>query len=74
MNHGNKEASNSNSNSNSSDEEEDYFSESSYEADETHIQVWKCEFCKKVFKSEAQFDNHLKSKKHLKTLKRLEKK
>mmetsp|Transcript_8786 Transcript_8786/g.11050 ORF Transcript_8786/g.11050 Transcript_8786/m.11050 type:complete len:133 (-) Transcript_8786:127-525(-) len=32
--------------------------------EESEAGVWKCEFCKKIFKCEAQFDNHLMSKKH----------
>ena len=49
------------SNSESSDEEE-------MEPDS-----WKCECCRKTFKSEKQFDNHIKSKKHKDTLKHYEK-
>ena len=57
------------------DDSNAYLSESSYEADELTIGdvVWKCEFCKKVFKSEPQFDNHLKSKKHKDTVKKIQK-
>jgi hypothetical protein len=32
---------------------------------------WRCECCRKDFKSEKQFDNHVKSKKHKDTLKKL---
>jgi len=28
------------------------------------IEEYRCDICKKVFKKEAQLDNHLKSKKH----------
>ena len=54
--------------------DDDCFSESSYEPDaddDVLPQVWRCEFCKKVFKSEPQFDNHLKSRKHNDLIKKL---
>jgi DnaJ homolog subfamily A member 5 len=35
--------------------------------------VWRCECCRKDFKSEAQMENHLKSKKHKDALKKYEK-
>lgn len=35
---------------------------------------WRCECCRKDFKSEKQFDNHIKSKKHKEMLKKYEKK
>lgn len=50
------------------------FSDSSYESSEEEPQVWKCEWCKKTFKSEAQFNNHLNSKKHKETYKKWQKK
>jgi len=37
-------------------------------------QIWHCEYCNKKFKTENQFKNHLKSKKHLETLKKKNKK
>lgn len=49
--------------------EEDEFSESSFE-EEPEPKIWKCEICKKTFKSEAQFNNHLKSKKHKEAFKK----
>ena len=33
--------------------------------EEVFIEEFRCEICKKVFKKEAQLDNHLKSKKHV---------
>lgn len=55
-------------------EEEGEISDSSFEEEDLEPKVWKCEFCKKTFKSEAQFDNHLKSKKHKETFKKFQKK
>ena len=55
-------------------EEEGEISDSSYEEEDLEPKVWKCEFCKKTFKSEAQFDNHLNSKKHKETYKKFQKK
>jgi len=54
--------------------DEDDVSDDSYEEDEDVEKIWKCEFCKKTFKSEAQFDNHLNSKKHKETFKKFQKK
>ena len=31
---------------------------------ESEPHSWRCECCRKDFKSEKQFDNHIKSKKH----------
>mmetsp|Transcript_24178 Transcript_24178/g.67032 ORF Transcript_24178/g.67032 Transcript_24178/m.67032 type:complete len:492 (-) Transcript_24178:355-1830(-) len=58
------------------DDEEEYLSSSSEEEDE-EPDVWRCEVCRKDFKSNAQLENHMKSKKHKenykKHLKKLEK-
>ena len=35
---------------------------------------WRCECCRKDFKSAKQFENHERSKKHKETLKKYEKK
>jgi DnaJ family protein A protein 5 len=43
-------------------------------AEERDHTVYVCEICHKDFKSEKQYDNHEKSKKHLEELKKLEKK
>ena len=51
------------------DEEEISESESSEEPD-----VWRCECCRKDFKSEGQMENHMKSKKHKEAWKKYEKK
>lgn len=48
-------------------------SDSSYEEEEPEPQIWKCEICKKTFKSEAQFENHLRSKKHKEAFKKWQK-
>ena len=42
--------------------------------EESEPDSWRCECCRKDFKSEKQFDNHIKSKKHKDTLKKYEKK
>lgn len=56
-------------------EEQGELSDSSYEEEEDlEPKVWKCEFCKKTFKSEAQFDNHLNSKKHKELFKKFQSK
>lgn len=56
-------------------EEQGELSDSSYEEEEDlEPEIWKCEFCKKTFKSEAQFDNHLKSKKHKEIYKKFQSK
>ncbi len=47
-------------------------SDSSFE--EPEPELWKCELCKKTFKSKAQFENHLNSKKHKETFKKWQKK
>ena len=57
---------------------DEQFSESSFESGEEEQDleplIWKCEFCNKTFKSEAQFDNHLNSKKHKESFKKWQKK
>jgi DnaJ family protein A protein 5 len=55
---------------------EQEMSESSYYDEEEDLEplIWKCEFCNKTFKSEAQFENHLNSKKHKETFKKWQKK
>ena len=50
------------------DEDEYVESESSEEPD-----IWRCEACRKDFKSQNQMDNHLKSKKHKEKWKKYEK-
>lgn len=47
---------------------------SSEEESEEEPDSWRCECCRKDFKSEKQFENHIKSKKHKETLKKYEKK
>lgn len=39
-------------------------------SEEEEPDVWRCEVCKKDFKSEGQLDNHLKSKKHKQAVKK----
>lgn len=48
--------------------------EGSSSEEESEPDSWRCECCRKDFKSEKQFDNHIKSKKHKETLKKYEKK
>ena len=43
-------------------------SESEFEEEEPDI--WRCECCKKDFKSLGQMENHMKSKKHKEALKK----
>jgi DnaJ family protein A protein 5 len=50
------------------DEEDSYVSSS--EADEEEPDVWRCECCRKDFKSEGQMVNHMKSKKHKEAFKK----
>lgn len=42
----------------------------SYESSEEEPDVWRCEVCKKDFKSQGQLENHLKSKKHKQAVKK----
>lgn len=46
------------------------FSESESEEEP---EIWKCECCKKTFKSEGQMENHMKSKKHKEAFKKYQK-
>eukprot|EP00581_Thalassiosira_minuscula_P008615 CAMPEP_0183705796 /NCGR_PEP_ID=MMETSP0737-20130205/2802_1 /TAXON_ID=385413 /ORGANISM="Thalassiosira miniscula, Strain CCMP1093" /LENGTH=499 /DNA_ID=CAMNT_0025933047 /DNA_START=79 /DNA_END=1578 /DNA_ORIENTATION=+ len=48
--------------------------ESSEEEEEEEPDSWRCECCRKDFKSQKQFENHERSKKHKETLKKFEKK
>lgn len=48
-------------------DEEEEESESSQEPD-----IWRCECCRKDFKSEGQMENHMKSKKHKEAFKKYE--
>jgi DnaJ family protein A protein 5 len=51
----------------------DDFSESDYsDSEEDEPDIWRCECCKKDFKSEGQMANHMKSKKHKENLKKYE--
>ena len=50
-----------------------YYSSEDDESEE-EPDVWKCEICRKEFKSEKQLENHLKSKKHKDAVKKYEKK
>jgi DnaJ family protein A protein 5 len=45
-------------------EQDEYFSEESESESEPEPDFWRCECCKKDFKSQAQMENHMKSKKH----------
>ncbi|KAL9181176.1 hypothetical protein ACHAXT_009981 [Thalassiosira profunda] len=47
---------------------------SSEESSEEEPDSWRCECCRKDFKSAKQFENHERSKKHKETLKKYEKK
>ncbi len=52
--------------------EDEYESSSSEE--ESEPEIFRCECCRKTFKSDKQLENHLKSKKHKETLKKWQKK
>lgn len=45
-------------------EQAKYISEESESESEPEPDFWRCECCKKDFKSQAQMENHMKSKKH----------
>ena len=49
--------------------EVDYSSESE-SSEEEEPEVWRCDICKKDFKSEGQYQNHMKSKKHKEAVKK----
>jgi len=49
--------------------EEDAYSESEEESEE-ELDFWRCECCRKDFKSEGQMENHMKSKKHKEAFKK----
>jgi len=49
-------------------------SEESSEEEEEEPTSWRCEICRKEFKSLKQFENHLRSKKHKEMVKKNEKK
>merc|ERR1712166_100545 len=56
------------------DEDDDYIDGAdSIESEESEEpDIWRCECCRKDFKSEAQMENHMKSKKHKTALKKYE--
>jgi DnaJ family protein A protein 5 len=56
------------------DEDDDYIDDAdSTESEESEEpDIWRCECCRKDFKSEAQMENHMKSKKHKTALKKYE--
>ena len=60
----------------SSCNETNYISEEDKEEKESdeEPEFWRCEYCRKDFKSDKQLENHLKSKKHKENLKKWEKK
>lgn len=47
---------------------------SSEEESEPEPTIYKCEICRKTFKSKAQYENHVKSKKHKEAVKKRQKK
>ncbi|KAG7345361.1 chaperone protein DnaJ [Nitzschia inconspicua] len=53
------------------DDNADYFS-SDEDSEDDEADVWRCECCRKEFKSEGQMENHMKSKKHKETFKKYE--
>lgn len=50
--------------------DDNYSSEES--SSEEEPESWRCECCRKDFKSKSQFDNHIRSKKHKEKLKKYE--
>ncbi len=55
-------------------DQNELYDETSEEESEEEPEVWKCEICRKTFKSEKQLENHLKSKKHKEAVKKWQKK
>ena len=53
---------------------DDFESSSEEEEEEEEPDVWRCECCRKDFKSEGQMENHMKSKKHKEAYKKYQKK
>ena len=51
-----------------------YDSEEEEESEEEEPDVWRCECCRKDFKSEGQMNNHMQSKKHKEAWKKYQKK
>jgi DnaJ family protein A protein 5 len=43
------------------------------ESEDEELELWRCECCRKDFKSRGQMDNHMKSKKHKETWAKFEK-
>lgn len=54
------------------EEEQEDGDEPSSSSSEEKPDVWRCEACRKDFKSEGQMENHMKSKKHKQALKKYE--
>ena len=53
------------------DDDNEYFSESESESEsEEEPEIWRCDCCRKDFKSEGQMQNHMKSKKHKEAFKK----
>ena len=53
------------------DDDEEYFSSSEEEEEEEEEpDIWRCECCRKEFKSVGQMENHMKSKKHKEAFKK----
>mmetsp|Transcript_24798 Transcript_24798/g.54568 ORF Transcript_24798/g.54568 Transcript_24798/m.54568 type:complete len:473 (+) Transcript_24798:87-1505(+) len=50
------------------EDDNEYSTES--ESEDEEPQVWRCDICRKEFKSEAQLKNHMKSKKHKEAFKK----
>lgn len=46
------------------------FHDDDYTSEEEELDVWRCDVCKKDFKSEGQMDNHMNSKKHKQAVKK----
>mmetsp|Transcript_12829 Transcript_12829/g.23986 ORF Transcript_12829/g.23986 Transcript_12829/m.23986 type:complete len:452 (-) Transcript_12829:796-2151(-) len=48
------------------------YDESESEEEEEEPDIWRCECCRKDFKSEGQMENHMKSKKHKEAFKKFQ--
>jgi len=59
---------------NGNDESDMHSSEEETESSEDEPDFWRCQCCRKDFKSEKQLENHMKSKKHRESWKKYEKK
>lgn len=60
------------SNANDDFQQEEYFTSEEESESEPEPDIWRCECCRKDFKSHGQMENHMKSKKHKAAFKKFE--